>query len=415
MMTVLLALIWNVNAEGNLTLDQIKRYAIEHNYGLKGLHSELEEARAQNVQARATFFPKFSVISGPEIAIDGVKNRSEPLAYVEGRWNLFRGSGDRLNLEVSRWNEAISESALRQGEFELGIEVEDLFFAHIATSSKYRNYGQALEINEKHRQMMRKRQASGMASQADIMEFELRDSYLRSEMKAIEQERQEAKIGLVRLMGADSFDFEPFGALPHAHLSQSRQVFLKRISETSEQVRMASFRAVGAELGHKQARSAWFPTIDLETRYGRLPLELSQEAPSFQGTLLLKWEFFSGFETTGKVAEAAARAARRDSEYRQKLLSTMSDAEVSYSRLKSLEDRIHVEEGNEAKAGVYYRAVLDEYRRGLKNGADLRMAEDLLLQAKGRALDLRYRFVTDKLRLQRAIGFVIETKAHEEG
>lgn len=395
-----------------LSLDQIKRYAVDHNFGLKAADAGADEAKAVTVQKRAVFFPKLSMVAGPELRSEPNKNTSETLTHLEGKWNLFRGSSDRLDLEISELQSQIALSAKRRAQFELELDVENLFYLHLINTAKLNGYRSASELNDKHRQLIRKRQQSGMASQSDVMEFELRDSYLKSEMSSISQARDEARIGLSRLMGPNIQTFEPVGTLPHMHLKLPVQTFLAKINSTSESVKQASLASAAGAVGRKQSHSEWFPSVDLEARYGKLSQDLATGSPAFQGLILMKWEFFSGFQTSGKIAEARARATRLENEFRQKLLSTMSEAEISYSRLRSIQERVHVEEGNEARAEKYYAAVLDEYRRGVKNGADLKVAEDSLLQSRVRASDFKYRFLEDKLRLERAIGFLIETVPH---
>ncbi len=92
----------------------------------------------------------------------------------------------------------------------------------------------------------------------------------------------------------------------------------------------------------------------------------------------------------------------------------MTAAELSYTKLNSLQERVHAEEGNESRAQRYYSAVLDEYRRGLKNGADLKNAEAALLESQVRAAEYKYAFINTKNKLERDIGVFIETESHEE-
>ncbi len=420
-MTVIIILILNAcavhaQAPKSLSLADIKTYAVANNFGVKAETAKVDEAKAQTQVSRAPFYPKLSAVTGPEIQSDANKRSTETLGYLEGKWNIFRGAADRLNVEIGQLNQSIAESNLKRAQFELELAVEDLFYRYLALSTKLQHFGEALETNDRHRGYIRKKRQSGMASQADTMEFELRDSFLKSEINVITQDREEARIGLIRLMGPNVTAFEPQGALPHMHLKIPLSKFLSQINSTSELVKASSLKSAVGSIGQKAARSGWLPAVDLETRYGRLQQGIAPEleGPAFYGTLLLKWEFFSGFETTGKILEAKARASQFENEFRQRLLTAMSDAEISYGRLKSIEERVHVEERNEANAAIYYKSVLEEYRRGIKNGADLKIAEDTLLQSHLRASDFKYKFLSDKIQLEKAIGLFIETKVHAE-
>lgn len=399
-----------------LTLDDVKKFAVAHNFGIQAADAEILEIRAQTRQRRSQFYPRLNITAGPELHQDPTLNRPEALFFLEGSWNLFRGSQDRIATELSELNERIAESSRRKAQFELELEIESLFYSHLNSTAKIRHYENSLELNKKHRNLMRIKQQSGMASQADMMEFELRDSYIRSAITSLKQEREEARLGLVRLMGPKlEAGFEPFGSLPHVHLKRSLNDFLSRINTNSESVKSASLRAASGAISQKAARSGWLPSIDVDARYGRLSQDIVSNAPGFEGTLLFKWEMFSGFETTAKIAEAQARTSRLEYDLKQRLLTTMTAAEVNYLKLNTIQERVHVEIDNEQRAEQYYSAVVDEYRRGVKNGMDLKNAETTLLEARVRATDFKYAFIDTKNRLEKEIGLFIETQPHIDG
>jgi outer membrane protein TolC len=402
---------WSQNAK--LTLDDVKKFAVVNNFGIKAADAEIQEIRAQTQQRKSLFYPRLSFTAGPEIHQDPTINRPEALFFIEGSWNIFRGSQDRILTELSLLNEQVAESGRRKAQFELELEIEGLFYAYLNASSKIRFYDASLELNERHRRLMRIKQQSGMASQADMMEFELRESYIKSSMASLKQEREEARLGLVRLMGPKiEAGFEPYGALPHVHLKRSLEEFLSRINTNSESVKAASLTAAGGAVSQRAARAGWLPTVDVDARYGRLSQDVANAAPAFEGTLLFRWEMFSGFETTAKISEAKAKRERLDAEFRQKLLTTMTAAEVNYLKLNSIQERVHFEIDNEKKAVKYYEAVAEEYKRGVKNGLDLKNAEVMLLESRIRATDFKFAFIDTKNRLEKEVGLFIETEAH---
>ena len=400
-------------SENNLTLEDIKKFAIANNFGIKASEAEVQEAKAQSTQKQSQLFPKLAVVAGPEFKTQENKSESNTVGYLEGRWNIYRGSQDRIDLEISELNEKIASTKKAKVQFELELDIEALFYQAIFKNIQIKNFERSLEINQKHKQLIRQKKASGMASESDAMEFDLRESFLKSEMSSLGQERKEAKLGLLRLMGPNlDTSFEPFGELPHKHLEKSIDQFLAQINSTSSSLKVDSLKVAGSSLELKKARYTWLPTVDFEMKYGKLDQDLAQTYPAFAGSFLLKWEFFLGFESAGRIAEMVARSSRLNFEFQQKLLTTMTDAEISYEKLNSIQERIHVEDGNEIRAQIYYTSVLSEYRRGVKNGADLKVAEELLLNSRNRTADLRFQFIDHKIRLEKAIGLFIATGSH---
>ncbi len=397
-------------ANNLLTIEDIKKYALANNFGVKAISQELNEAKAQTTQKRSSFFPNFSFIAGPEIQTYDSKSESSTMGYLSGEWNVFNGSRDRIELEISEFNEKIIEVEISKKQFELELEIENLFYLYLYKLSKFKYYKKSLELNLKHKKLINQKKFSGLASAADVMEFEIRDSILNSEINSLVQEMQETKLGLIRIMGQGlQTNFEPIGDLPHLHVEKQLSDFLSQINSTSGFIKKSSYLAAMGSLSLKQSRFSWIPKIDLQMKYGKLPMELSTQFPAFEGAFLLKWNFFSGFETTGKIAEAQARVNRLNYEFQQKLLDNMSDAEINYSKLISIQDRVHAEEGNELRAEKYYNVIINEYRQGVKNGADLKAAEELLLSSRIRNAELKYQFIDNKIKLEKSIGLRIDT------
>jgi len=400
-------------SEYKLSLEDIKKFALANNFGAKATEAEVQEIKAQTSQKRSETLPQLSLVTGPGLRSQDNKTESNTVGYVEGRWNIYRGSQDRIDFEVSELNEKIAETKNGKVQFELELDVEGLFYKYLYKDIQIMNLQHSLELTQKHKQFIKMRKISGMASEADIMEFELRESFLKSELSSLVQEKEEVKLGLLRLMGPNlDTQFEPFGDIPHTHLEKSLTQFLAQINSTSSNLKVDALAVAKGALELKKARYTWFPRIDLEMKYGKLSQEIAQSYPAVEGSLLLKWEFFSGMKTAGFIAENMAKSSRLNFEFQQKLLHTMTEAEINYTKLSSIQERIHGEDGNELRAQKYYTSVLSDYRRGVKNGADLKVAEELLLMAKNRRAELRFQFIDTKIRLEKALGLFIETTVH---
>lgn len=406
---------WLAQAGHPLSLEDLKKYALANNLGLQSLKAEVEAIRASGRVKRSVYFPQISLVGGPEVLSQENRSESDTFGYLGGEWNLFRGSQDRIEVEISDYSLKLAETNRDRLSFEVELDVENLFYLFLFKSKKLEFYEKSLGINQKHKQLIQQKKASGMASMADVMEFDIREANLNSEMSSLKQEREEAKLGLLRLLGpALDRDFEPQGELPHLHVTKSVQDFLGDINATSPAVKMASYASAMSSLYVKQNKFSWLPTIDMEWKYGKLPLALAASYPAFNGVVWLKWNIFSGFATSARITEAEAQSRKTEFEFKQRLLSVMTEAEIEYSKLESIQERVHAEEGNEKRAEKYYQAVLEEYRRGIKNGADLRAAEELWLLARVRQSDLRYQYIDKLLKVQKSLGLKIDVQLQEE-
>jgi outer membrane protein TolC len=401
-----------------VTLDDAKKYAADHNFGVQALVEEVEQVDGKRIQARSRFFPKAGVAGGMDTEFSSGGNATQGMGYVYGNVNVFNGFKDGNDLKALGLDKQVAEAKVRRASFELGLEVERLYYLFLQKRKAVDIYDAALKINSTHQEMARKRRASGLVSDADVMEFELRASYLNSTKSAVNQEKNQARLSLVRLFGPElGTNIEPAGEVPHLHLKDDYRRFLERVRETSESIKISSLMDASASLQRKSAWADWMPKVDVEVQAGWMPLHerpVSGSSSEVHAMVLAKWDLFSGLETKGKIQETTAAARKAELELKQTVLSAMTEVEVLFSKLKSTAERVDVESENENRAQKYYAAVTGEYKRGIKNGADVKAAEENLLQARLRREELKYEFIADKLSIQKVLGVTVESETHSQ-
>lgn len=404
-------------APKEVTLEDAQRFAVNHNFGLQALKAEIDANRAEQTIARSFFLPRFGAIGGFENKEGNSKRDSATLGYLYGTWNLFNGFADQMEIKKSTILVQLAESNFRLAEIELKTEIRRLFYRYLYQKSISSSYDQARQLNGNHLTSARKRRASGLISDSDLMDFELRDSSLNSEMRLIKQQMDETKLGLVRLMGPEmGTSFEPVGILPHMHLVGGIDDYLSQVSTSVESLKQSMFQTEGAVYDLRKSRSAWFPSVDLAVRVGALPIDerLDDSTRGMTGMVTAKWEFFSGLNTSGQIRRAEAQLSRRELETKQMLLGAMAAVEVAIRKLQSIEERVDLEMQNEERAHKLYKSTLGEYNRGLKNSTDLKAVEQILLDARLRRVGFKNEFLETKSELERTYNIQLKVKEHED-
>ena len=400
-----------------ISIEDAKNYAVNHNYGVKSLKADIEVQEGEISIARSNFFPKLGIVGGIEVEGAGSDRETANLGYAYGTLNLFNGFADQNQNKKAFLLKDISESAYRKGESALRLDVEEMFYKYLHKKKNLEFLEESLKLNEKHLQSVRKRKASGLISDSDLMDFELRDSYLRSEINLIKQESAEIKLNLVRLMGPElGMNFEPKGALPHLHLEGTLNGYLEQVKSVTEDVLQTSYKTEAALMELRSKRSAWLPKVDIGVRFGSLPLDdrYKDKTNSYDAVLAAQWEFFSGFETSGQIKKADAELRKEELAARQALLSSMAGVETTIRKLQSIQQRVDLEEKNEERAQRLYRSTSSEFNRGIKNGADLKAAEQSLLEAKMRRAQLKSDFLETKMGLERLYSIPIKVSEFKD-
>lgn len=400
-----------------VTIEDAQRFAINHNFGLQALKMEIEANKAEQTIARSFFLPRFGAVGGFENREGNSKRDSATLGYLYGTWNLFNGFADQMNVKKSSVLVQVAESSFRLAEIELKTEIMRLFYRYLYQKSIYSSFEQARQLNGNHLASARKRRASGLISESDLMDFELRDSSINSEMRSIQQQMDETKLGLVRLMGPElGTSFEPVGALPHMHLVGGIDDYLSQVSSSVENLKQSMLETESAVYELRKSRSTWLPAVDLAVRVGALPIDerLADSTRGMTGMVTARWEFFSGLNTSGQIRRAEAQLSQRELESKQILLGAMAAVEVAIRKLKSIEERVDLEVQNEERAYKLYKSTLGEYNRGLKNSTDLKAAEQILLDARLRRVGFKNEFLETKSELERTYNIRLQLQEHKD-
>ena len=298
-----------------VTLEDAKKYAVSNNLEVQGLRSALEEARAQVTGARSGFYPRLGVAGGADYQVSADASVGAPVGYAYGHWNLFRGFGDTYRMQLADIEVDKAERKLKQTEFRIGLEVEEQFFSYLFRKFSIELREKALKENQKHQKQAQQRRAGGLASDSDVMEFDLRDSFLRSELAELALDLESSRVNLRRLLGEKIGEkIEPTGTLLHYKVKGSLGDYLKLIATENESGTEASRQLAQANVEEKLARSMWFPEVDVETQVGYLRIMDRPNATSttaggaaFRGLVVAKMNIFEGFETSARQGAAAAK------------------------------------------------------------------------------------------------------------
>jgi len=395
---------------GRVDLVAAKRFAVARNLDVLSLRHEVAEKTAVAGQAAAPFFPTVGVAGGANTQNGG---QNAVLGYGYLNLNIFRGFEDVYQSQIAHLEAEVSRIKLKQTEFRVGLDVEEQFHKFLLKKASIKLRQEAIELNQKHRAMAQARAGAGMATSSDVMEFDIRNSLLRSDLELLKQELEECRIRLRKLLGEEvGATIEPVGTLQHQHLKGDLMEYLNRVRDTSESVQIASKELAKATVESHRWRSKWLPTLDVEAQAGYLDLDArpSDGSPGVRALVVAKIDLFQGFRSTWERREGEAKLQKAEATLKHEMLTALNDIEVSFRRLKTMQHRVDLESENAERSEKYYKAVIGEYRRGTKNSADVKMAAEGLYEARLRHETYKHDFLETKLALEKSTGAAIETE-----
>lgn len=413
---------WSVSAEtkrevANVNLERAKLFAIDHNYEVIALRRELDGTDAKIQKAQSPFFPKLSLTGGADTYSFPGGAFNGTVGYLQGDYNLFNGFADRRQLKIENLERDKASIRLTRAEFRVGLEVERQFHLFLYKKEAIALKEDALKLNEVQQKMAKQKRSAGLSSDSDILEFDLRESLLQSDLQSLRQELEESRTNLKKLLGEEiGSQIEPVGALQHQHVTEKLMDLVLRMRKDNEAVLVAEKEMSVADAQASLWLSRWLPKLDVQGKVGYLPYDLRQGP---QGTaaavgIYARWDFFSGFETLAERKEAIAGQLRAEARMKEAILSAITQMEIAYRKIVTIQDRVDLEAKNLNRAKRFYDSIQSEYRRGVKNSNDLRIAAEMLFEAKLRRNSFKYEFLNQRIELEKALGSSVATKVEQE-
>jgi outer membrane protein len=349
------------------------------------------------------FFPELSLEGGPLRSRLEQKKTSGTALFGKADWNLFRGGADWAAVEKAGIRREHSELRLRSGRARALAEVEVAYYEMLFLLESIALKESALAMNEEQKRIARRKKASGLTSETDVIEFDLREATLRSDLRLLSQERDEKARELAVLAGRDTPIYVK-GHLEKASLSLSKEVALGRLQETETLEAVTELRL--AEKDRQIARSRFLPSVNLEARYGRLADKDKVYSGGDNYTLFLSFSLplFSGLSTYHDAKSAGFVISAREAAFDRESRKSRALVDDLFSRMEAVSERLVLEEKNLSRSENYYKLTLDEYRRGVKNSPDMVGASERLLGARIRNLEHRKELLVTKSRIQALSG-----------
>lgn len=387
--------------EGPVTLRQLLNEAALSN---KAVQEAAKSVDLKAAEARARFgayLPELSIAGGPQ-AVKLDEDRSSGTAfYAAIDWNLYRGGTDRIALERARIERQLSEREFEFTKARISREVAQIYFNLLFLDESIALNETALKMNAEQMKLAQAKKSAGFTSSADVLEFDLREATLRSDLQEFYRERAAANRELGVLLGRSdpAPELKISGHLARDKFQSDMESVVEKASSLNPAVVAAEQDLLLSQLEKDTAKAGYLPTLNLDAQYGRLLSDdtVYRNRDNFRASLQFKLPLFSGLTTKNSVQAASTLVEREDIRLSKRRLEVRSAAENAIQRLKSVQERLDLEERTLARSEEYYKLTLGEYRRGVKNSPDMVGAAERLVDARRRNLQFRKEFQLAKL------------------
>lgn len=394
--------------EGKVAISQLIEEAEQNSLEIKQSEENLNSLKSKLNSQYGKLSPKISVEGGPQSTkYDDEKSNATAL-YGKAEWNLYNGGSDKAVMDLSKSEIEIQEKRLKYLKNKVKKEVSNIYLELQFILESVSLKQKALELNSQQMKIAKAKNSSGFTTSSDVLEFDLRDSTLQSDLVLLNQQLDQKSRELDVLLSRKNQTAPEIvkGHLIRESFSLNREELLAKIQENNDQILLSKIELQQAETEKRQARSQFLPKLDLEARFGRLANDEKVFNDKDNYSVMLKFNvpLFSGFEDYNSVKSVSAKVASSQMAIDKKSISLNAELDISLAEIKALNARLDLEEKNLERSEKYYKLTLDEYKRGVKNSPDMVGASERLLEARIRNLEYRRDLMLAKAKIQELTG-----------
>lgn len=369
----------------------------------------VDAAREREGSFGRSFLPSVELFAAQENLKMGREERKNQPAYgIEGKVNLFNGGRDRIDGEIREIGARRSEF---QGKRILSEELEkvrDAYWQSLYQREKIEVLKAALKVNDGNLAAAQRRLRSGVATEADRVEFEMKAVDLKRELGEAQLRFDERRRTLAVLLGYQESD--EIRLSEDFHHEHEYAKLLKHAPEDHDFLyKENELSAKQGELAARGYRRVWWPKLDVYAgyhQYNEREKEFADAADRTESVvgLRLSLSLPAGLEANREAAaqQKEAAALSRLSDFQKREVESHLVNEIA--ELNFLHDQIHDAEENIKRAERYDKLTQSEYVRGVKNSPDVLGASEKLFGARLRRLEIIREFQTSKAHVLSKIG-----------
>ena len=394
-------------ASTKMSFEKIFEFIQKNDPHLSQRKAEVVAAEARLQATGSAFWPKLGVESKYETFDSEFEKVKGATSHLFLDWNLFRGNQDYSVKKIAQNDLQIQKNELARYESNLKWEALRIFQKTVSLQNILKLYDEALLTNQKFLQTVRVRKSAGLISEADLYEFDLYENELRLQRSDYESQFDEAMTELKALSNLSDLKSLSSDIQPHKIILSFDEI-KKQLATPASVLQNYRIQIDSADSKKYEAIGKMLPEVNLQMTYGSLGIRDTEVSPETAFMIQARWELFSGFESSSAYKVAVTEKAEAQANLTQQEIHSLSRAEQLKKRLDIIWSRFELEDQNKIKADKYFKAVQSEYRRGVKNSADLKSAHSTVLSNAVSVLLLKAEYFEIRSELQQILGYELK-------
>jgi len=406
----------------SLTLDDFIQIALKNNPEIEIAAQQYSGNKGVLTQSRSLYYPRlsagadfgrYSVEDLNPVEEDNVGHgllKATQLIYDFGRTTGL--------IDSSTFNLDASSEALKQVYQNIVFDVKRNFYSVLEKQRLITVAEQAVKNYEQQLYRAQKYYEAGVRTRIDVTNAEVNLSNQKLNLLRANSDLKTARVRLEKVLGEKpgNGSYELATDEPALEdLSSSKpdmpdelENLLITAQENRPGLKRFSFLVQSAESAIKQAKGDYWPSINALGDYNQYETDISTLKDQWQLSVGLTWEFFSGFETDGKVAEAGARLREVKAALREFDLTITQEVTDSYLRADENREGVNIADQTLNLAKENLQLADGRYKAGIGDILEYNDAVLLYTENQSNLVVTFYNYLTELARLERSIGVIPE-------
>ena len=385
----------DLKSETLLSFEALPELVRERNDHVKGSEKISQAAEALRPSPLQPFYPTLKAEAGVErFERELLPQRQDPFWSATAELNVFRGGKDYLESQ-SLSLEASAAQLLSNHAYLDELKKTRLAYADLVYAEGLKKVlTEAQALNEKNLSSASRRRSSGMATDTDQIEFEIKRQTIQQDLEATELDIHQALASLTVLLG---LKHGTKGEFRWPDTFEKISFDLSKISKqakTTLDFQIEELESKKKDVERKIAARWWVPDVDL---YGGYALHTMRDSDEFRrrdrdevfGGVRMSLTLFNKGESLRKQKYESLISEAQQLRLSQSKRESEAELEIA---LKSIEKNQRLMQGAETSAASskrYLTQTLSEYSRGVKNSPDVSAATDKYIEAQSRHLQIQ--------------------------
>ncbi len=416
-----------------LTLRDAVRLALERNTLVLNADEQLAEVRGQVREVRADAFPQFTlegfgmrmrdpgILNSP--SFDNLPPEFRDLLNVTAsnlfdvgmsiRQPVYTAGKVRTAIRLAEAGASEKEAGIEVARQQVSFQVFKAFHDWLLAEESLKVLRETYEQRKQHLDLARKRLALGVATEVDVLRFQVNLANLDPELIRAENRLRLARFTINNLIMVDvNTPTRIDGRLEYRPLpSVDVAMILKRAQEVRPELVVARRQLEEARLLLKLAEAQNKLSVDMEGRVGlavRDPKNFFD--PNYNRwsvTFNFKLPFYDSGRKAGQVARASSRVRTAEQNLKQLENNVRLEVLSAHDDLQSLAQAIDAAQLNVAQAERVQQMMQANYQYGAATTIDVLDSQTAILLAREVLLTATHGYEVSKARLRLAEGVSI--------